>query len=264
MWLPAPPWCVAPVFPQLLSQIPSQSVFSLWAPCSLCQFVVDSLSGVCLFVFCLMSFCPVCRAAVCWSCLLLKIHFFLEKPNCESRACQRHDSFIPIINTLWCARGERTPSSIHCNPPHVYVNESSSKIWIWIHIVNTELVNQDQLVYWQLRHSCGWNMALNGLVSLLRRCVLGWFLCTLSAPSGGVYTKWARKVLDPALYQRQYWLEAWECLCGQSSLDSRQWASAQGTWLKAIIKHWEWNTSMQKKRVTSTLTADSLPPRPDC
>lgn len=90
-------------------------------------------------------------------------------------------------------------------------------------------------------------MALNGLVNLLRRCVLGWFLCTLSAPSGGVYTKWARKVLAPALYQRQYWLEARKCLCGQSSLDSRQWASAQGTWLKAIIKHWEWNTSMQKK-----------------
>lgn len=147
------------------------------------------------------------------------------------------------------ACGERRPSSIHCDPPHVYGNESSRKIWIWIHIVNTELIDRDQLVYWQLRHSCRWNMALNGLVSLLRRCVLGWFLCTLSAPSGGVYTKWARKVLAPTLYQRQYWLEAWECLCGQSSLDSRQWASAQGTWLKAIIKHWEWNTSMQKKNV---------------
>lgn len=47
-------------------------------------------------------------------------------------------------------------------------------------------------------------------------------------PQWGVYTKWVRKVLAPALHQRLYWLKAWDCLCSQSSLDSWQWAWARG------------------------------------
>lgn len=56
-------------------------------------------------------------------------------------------------------------------------------------------------------------------------------------PPWGVHTKWVRRVLAPALHQRQYWLEAWEYLCSQSSLESWQWARAWGIWLKAINNH---------------------------
>lgn len=60
-----------------------------------------------------------------------------------------------------------------------------------------------------------------------------WFLVCVcqqccGCPQWGVYTKWVGKALAPALHQRQYWLEAWECLCSQSSLDSWQWARARG------------------------------------
>lgn len=90
------------------SQIPSQSVFSLWAPCSLCQFVVDSLSGVCLFVFCLMSFCPVCLAAVCWSALLLKIQFWFWKAQlwepCMSASWELHSNNKYLVVCMWWAQ----------------------------------------------------------------------------------------------------------------------------------------------------------------
>lgn len=47
-------------------------------------------------------------------------------------------------------------------------------------------------------------------------------------PQWGVFTKRVRKVLAPALHQRQYWLKAWDCLCSQSSLDGWQCARTRG------------------------------------
>lgn len=105
--------------------------------------------------------------------------------------------------------GECRPPPSYCNPPshthahtHTHVIACRWQILIWINNVRRELINQDQLIYWPLRQSGGWNRAQNGLIShCVLVCACAWHfivLCvsgTLSAPSGGVYTKWVWKAL---------------------------------------------------------------------